>query len=143
MIEKIYSQKNKNTLLHMIVRYETQTPRVDVSPETEYLQLASLNMQKGQTFRPHKHIWKPGESEVIAQESWVVIEGKVKVILYDLDDTIIHETILNQGDASVTFQGGHNYEILKDGTHVYEYKTGPYQGQKLDKVFIGEQDGVE
>jgi hypothetical protein len=39
--------------------------------------------------RPHKHIFKPGEKEVIGQESWVVISGRVKVIMYDLDDTII------------------------------------------------------
>ena len=46
------------------------------------------------------------------------------------------EEILNQGDASFTLYGGHNYQILEDDTIVYEYKTGPYEGQKLDKTFI-------
>ena len=32
--------------------------------------------------------------------------------------------------------GGHTYEILESDTLVYEYKTGPYEGQKLDKEFI-------
>ena len=39
----------------------------------------------------------------------------------------------------MTFQGGHNYEILEENTRVLEYKTGPYYGQKLDKVFVEEE----
>ena len=27
-------------------------------------------------------------------------------------------------------------EILEEDTIVYEYKTGPYSGQKMDKIFI-------
>ena len=44
--------------------------------------------------------------------------------------------ILEAGDASFTLYGGHTYEILDEGTIVYEYKTGPYEGQALDKTFI-------
>jgi hypothetical protein len=36
----------------------------------------------------------------------------------------------------MTFRGGHNYYILEEDTIVYEYKTGPYLGQDLDKEFI-------
>ena len=93
-------------------------------------------MEKGKTFRPHKHIYKACPDSSIAQESWVVIKGRVKAILYDIDDTIIAEEIIEPGDCSITFEGGHNYEILEEETVVYEYKTGPYQGQKLDKEFI-------
>ena len=95
-------------------------------------------MKKNTTFKPHKHIYKQGEKEVIAQESWVIIKGKVKVIMYDLDDTIIHEPILNAGDTSITFRGGHNYLALEEDTIVYEYKTGPYKGQENDKIIIGD-----
>ena len=58
--------------------------------------------------------------------------------MYDLDDTIIHEPILNPGDISMTFRGGHNYVALEEDTIVYEYKTGPYKGQENDKTFIGD-----
>ena len=93
-------------------------------------------MDEGRTFRPHKHISKEGPEKVIAQESWVVIKGRVKVFFYDLDDTIIQEEILEAGDFSMTFRGGHNYEALEDDTQVYEYKTGPYLGVEKDKEFI-------
>jgi len=136
MIEKIYSQKEQNVLLHIINRLEDITGRTDIAPEEEFLQLATLKMPKGKTFKPHKHIWKPGKEKVVAQESWVVIKGRVKVIMYDTDDSIVAERVLQQGDCSMTFQGGHNYEILEDDTIVYEYKTGPYEGQEKDKKFI-------
>jgi cupin fold WbuC family metalloprotein len=93
-------------------------------------------MENGKTFKPHKHIWKNRTRDVIAQESWIVIKGKVKCIFYDIDDKIIATPILNPGDASFTLEGGHTYEILEDDTLVYEYKTGPYEGQKMDKTFI-------
>ena len=95
-------------------------------------------MEKDKTFKPHKHIWKNRTRDVIAQESWVVIQGKVRCTFFDIDDNIIEEPILKSGDASFTLEGGHTYTILEDDTLVYEYKTGPYEGQKLDKVFLGE-----
>ena len=59
--------------------------------------------------------------------------------MYDLDDKIIHEQILNPGDITMTFRGGHNYIALEEDTIVYEYKTGPYKGQENDKVIIGDE----
>jgi len=137
-MKKIYSKVEPTTLLHIINRLDEIDGRTDIAPENEFIQLATLKMKKGKTFQPHKHIWKPGEEQVIAQESWVVIKGSVKVIMYDLDDTIILTPILYAGDCSMTFQGGHNYEILEEDTIVYEYKTGPYKGQKNDKTLIGD-----
>ena len=49
--------------------------------------------------------------------------------------TLLETHILNAGDSSFTLEGGHTYEILEDDTLVYEYKTGPYEGQEKDKVF--------
>lgn len=139
-MRKIYSKVEPDLLLHIIVRLEdieTQISRQDIIPEDNFLQCSTLNMKQGTTFRPHKHIFKERTHEKqIAQESWVVIRGSVKCILYDIDDTILTTPILNAGDASYTLRGGHNYEILEDDTIVYEYKTGPYEGQKLDKTFI-------
>tara|TARA_R110002020_G_scaffold182732_1_gene378452 strand:- start:146 stop:562 length:417 start_codon:yes stop_codon:yes gene_type:complete len=135
----IYSKINPNKLLHVIVRKEDMKPgRKDIIPEDHFIQCSHLNMEKGKTFKPHRHIFKNRTRDVIAQESWVVIQGKVKCIFYDLDNSILIEPILESGDASFTLEGGHNYEILEDNTLVYEYKTGPYEGQKLDKIFLDE-----
>ena len=136
---EIYSKIKPDVLLHIVVKKEDMKPgRTNVVSEENFIQCALLNMYKGKTFKAHKHIWKYRESDIIAQESWIVIEGKVKCTFYDLDDKIIDEPILEKGDASFTLQGGHTYTILENNTLVYEYKTGPYEGQKFDKVFINE-----
>ncbi len=136
-MEKIYSKVEPQKLLHIINRLSDIEGRTEVVPENNFIQCATLEMEKGKTFPPHKHITKDRHySEQIAQESWVVIKGSVKCIFYDIDDTIIATPILYSGDASFTLYGGHTYEILEDDTIVYEYKTGPYEGQSLDKTFI-------
>jgi len=136
-MEKIYSKVEPEKLLHIINRVEDIEGRQDIVPADHFIQCATLKMEDGKTFPPHKHITKDRHySEQIAQESWVVIKGAVRCKFYDLDDTLIAEPVLTPGDASFTLYGGHTYEILEDDTIVYEYKTGPYEGQKLDKVFL-------
>ena len=136
-MEKIYSKINPDKLLHIIVRNEDMKPgREDIVDSENFIQCSMLNLEKDKTFKPHKHIWKERTRNVIAQESWVVIQGSVKCIFYDLDDTLLAEPILYVGDSSYTLEGGHNYLILEDNTLVYEYKTGPYEGQQLDKTFL-------
>jgi len=134
---KIYSKIEPDKLLHIVNRLSDIEGRQDIVPVDHFIQCATLKMKNGKTFPPHKHITKDRHySRQIAQESWVVIRGSVRCKFYDLDDTLIADPILNPGDASFTLYGGHTYEILEEDTIVYEYKTGPYEGQALDKVFI-------
>jgi cupin fold WbuC family metalloprotein len=136
-MEKIYSNVDPEKLLHVINRLYEINGRQEIIPEDNFIQCATLKMEKNKTFPPHKHITKDRHyTEQIAQESWVVIKGSVKCILFDIDDQIIATPILYPGDASFTLYGGHTYEILEEDTIVYEYKTGPYEGQSLDKKFI-------
>jgi cupin fold WbuC family metalloprotein len=136
-MEKIYSKVETDKLLHVINRLDEINGRTEVIPEDNFIQCATLKMEKDKTFPPHKHITKDRHyKEQIAQESWVVIKGSVRCILFDIDDQIIATPILYPGDASFTLYGGHTYEILEEDTIVYEYKTGPYESQSLDKKFI-------
>ena len=136
-MEQIYSKVEEGKLLHIINRLSEIEKRTEIVPENNFIQCATLKMENGKTFPPHKHITKERSyAAQIAQESWVVIKGSVKCKFYDINDMLIAEPILYPGDASFTLYGGHTYEILEDDTIVYEYKTGPYEGQKLDKVFL-------
>ena len=136
-MEKIYSIVEPKKLLHIIVRFDDINGRTNIVPDNNFIQCSTLKMEKDKTFPPHKHIIKDRHHpKQIAQESWVVIKGSVKCKFYDIDDKLIAEPILGPGDASFTLYGGHTYEILEDDTVVYEYKTGPYEGQKLDKTFL-------
>lgn len=132
VISKITGQ-----LLHQVVRCEKEsgkTQREDICAQFEGLQLAKLHLQSGQTFKAHKHNYSPRVIPA-AQESWVVISGKVTAFYYDLDGKQIMETELCPGDVSITFAGGHNYRADVD-SYVYEFKTGPYYGHEVDKTII-------
>ena len=136
-MKHIYSKAQPDLLLHIMNRRSDIEGRTNLVPDENFIQCSTLKMEKGKTFPPHRHIKKERYyNKQIAQESWVVIKGSVKCILYDIDNTIIATPILYPGDASFTLEGGHTYEILEEDTIVYEYKTGPYEGQELDKRFI-------
>lgn len=129
--------KLNNKVLHTVYRSADFTEdRTELVPADNFIQCAYLRMDEGKTFRPHKHIWKePSFDSMLAQESWVVIKGSVKVYFYDTNMELLTTHVLQAGDASFTLEGGHTYEILEDNTLVYEYKTGPYEGQARDKEF--------
>ena len=136
-MKHIYSQKEPEKLLHIINKLDDIAERTNVAPDDQFLQLATLKMEKGTTFRPHQHIWKNSPTKkIIAQESWIVIKGSVKVYMYDIDGKLLTTEVIKHGDCSMTFEGGHTYEILENDTIVYEYKTGPYMGIENDKVFL-------
>ena len=138
-----YSKIDPSKILHIVFKKDdfknmNDSFRKDIVDINQFIQLSALKLNKNQTFKPHYHIWKDGEKKVIAQESWVVISGSVKCSFFDLNEKILAEPILKGGDCSVTLEGGHTYTILEEETYVYEFKTGPYKGQALDKEFIDE-----
>ena len=136
-IESIYSKKSKDLLLHQLFKPCDKKPssRINISPEHESLQVSHLVLKSDQTFKAHKHIIFD-RNMPMAQESWVVIKGKVKVFYYDIDEKLLITRDLHPGDCTMTYRGGHNYKALEENTVVYEFKTGPYYGIEKDKVFL-------
>ena len=135
----IKSKLKKDKILHIVYRKTDFNKRQDIINPENFIQLASIVLKKNQTFKAHKHFWKNiNYKKTIAQESWVVIRGKVKVLFYDTNDKFLYQTILTKGDCSITLEGGHNYISLTNNSLVYEFKSGPYYGQINDKVFIND-----
>ena len=62
--------------------------------------------------------------------------SKIPHTYYDEEgSTPIGNYRIGPGDCSITLLGGHTYKAIGE-VKVYEFKTGPYKGQKLDKRFI-------
>ena len=136
-MKKIYSKLNKKKLLHVVFRPTKKNQRINISPENEFMQVCYLNLNKDEKFYPHKHFWKKNKTNKrIVQESWLVIKGLAKVTFFDLNDKILTSTVLKPGDLSITFEGGHKIDILKNNTIIYEHKNGPYEGQKKDLIYL-------
>lgn len=132
----IYSKIEPTQVLHIINRKrDIMDGRADLVDRDQFIQVASLKQHQHVTFKPHRHIMQMRHEVYIPQESWVVISGLVQVTFYDLDNSVLHTDILEPGDCSITLQGGHNYLFMQDSI-VYEFKTGPYNGQQHDKIFI-------
>ena len=60
----------------------------------------------------------------------------IRVTLFDLNNQILSKRILKPGEISITFEGGHKIDVLKNNTLIYEHKTGPYEGQKKDLLYF-------
>jgi len=134
----VYSAVDPSLMLLVINRgEEIGTNRADLSPDKEYLQCATKKLTKGTTFAPHRHNELIRTTD-ITQEAWVFLRGRVAARFWDIDDQLIYETELGEGDAAIVFRGGHSFEVLEEDTILYEFKTGPYFGVEKDKTYIEE-----
>lgn len=143
-MEKIYSQCSPKVLNHMIFRREDlaslNVGRLDLSENSEFLQLAAMRIPDQMSFAAHTHLdRKPSFDSLRAQEVWIVISGIVQVDYYDGDDSFQESFLLLPGDVSITFYGGHGYSVNKGEALVYEIKSGPYEGKEKDKRIYGEK----
>ena len=136
MTTKIYSKVEPNKILLSMIRFdEIKDVRNDISPDEEFIQASGRILNSDFKVKAHKHNVQM-RSTSLTQEAWVVLKGKIKAKFYDLDDKLIFETILKDGDCISIFRGGHSLEVLEDKTIFYEFKNGPYNGVAKDKVFI-------
>jgi len=132
-MKQIYSKTDPTKLILSELKYsDIKDYRTDLSPDEEFLQVSGRKLKLGTIVPAHKHL-QINRITKITQEAWVVLKGKVKGIFYDLDDSILHESILTDGDCIVLYRGGHSLEVLEEDTVFYEFKTGPYFGVEADK----------
>ena len=133
----VNSKINKKPLF-LIKKYfkkKIKKMREDLTDKNKFLQVSLLNLKKDMNFSPHVHL-SHVKKTYISSEAWIVISGKLKVIFYDVDKSIIYEDVLKKGDVSILFQGGHVFKPLTKNTLVFEIKNGPYLGPKKEKENI-------
>ena len=136
MPEIIYSKVEKHTQLLVINRrYEISENRTDLCSENQLLQISTKTLKKGTKFRPHKHNKLQRITET-THEAWIILQGTIRAKFWDIDDKVIHETVLRSGDCAVVYSAGHDFEVLEENTILYEVKNGPYYGRLKDKTFI-------
>ncbi len=138
MTKKIFSRVEPDKILLSLLRFNEITDiRNDISPDEEFLQVSGRKLKSDFKVKAHKHIIQKRETN-LTQEAWVVFKGKIKAKFFDLDDSLIFETILTDGDCICIFRGGHSLEVIDNNTIFYEFKNGPYNGVLKDKLFINE-----
>ena len=132
MHKEVYLSKIDQQPLHIVQRLDlvplipaSEQGRADLVDPNEGLQVAVINQDAGKKYAAHRHLPRAREIPQ-TQESWVVVSGKVRVSIFDLDGKLLEKTVIGAGDCSITLRGGHGYEILKDNTIVFEFKLGSF-----------------
>jgi cupin fold WbuC family metalloprotein len=118
----------------IILRKEYHEPGpVFFTPDKFSQQLGMLVHPKGTIVKRHRH--KLVKREIFrTQEVLVILEGKIKVDLYDNKVNLLKSVTLSSGDSILLAQGGHSVEVIEDAK-IIEIKQGPYSGFD-EKVFF-------
>ena len=139
---KIFSKIEPSKIVASVLKFsEIDNVRKDICPDEEYIQCSGRILNKNFHVAPHKHKILNRNTD-ITQEVWVVLKGKLKSCIYDLDDKILDEIILEGGDCMAFFRGGHELKVLENETYFYEIKNGPYFGllEDKEKIVSSEKD---
>jgi hypothetical protein len=135
-VMNFYSKKNPGHLTHIVYSASDFQGRVNLVSPKEFLQVSAIELADKEEFKAHIHTWKECDIDTtVAQEAWVVIKGRVKASLYDEEQNLVGEQDLIPGDCCITLHGGHKYASTEESL-VYEFKSGPYLGDSLDKFYL-------
>ncbi len=102
------------------------------STDEEVIQVGTWYYEKGKMLKQHIHN-EVDRTISRTNEVLYVVSGKVKAYIYDLQESLVQEVIVDCGDTLILLDCGHGYEILEDETKVLEIKNGPYLGAEVDR----------
>ena len=126
---KIYD-KNKLLLALIIRSDEIKEGRNFHTENEEEFQIASFNFNEDVVIDNHIHLNQKRNINSTV-ETLFVIEGTMKVFIYDNNLDLVDESLLSSGDTVVFLRGGHGLKVHK-GCKFVEAKQGPYK-EELDK----------
>jgi cupin fold WbuC family metalloprotein len=121
-------------LAYLIRKRSIEDERSGNQDKRQLLQVCGKKLEAGRRFEAHRHLPIVRETSG-TQEVWIVIEGEVIVMLYDVNDEQLESVTLQEGDCFVTYRGGHSMMATHDSI-IYEVKNGPYISTQSDKAFI-------
>lgn len=133
-MEKIEKIIDEGKILAVVIRKDSSLKGVNFfTPQDFSQQLGLLVHEKGKKIKAHRHRLIKREI-TLTQEVLVVLEGKVKIDLYNENLKKIKTVVTTDGDTILLANGAHSIEILED-SRIIEIKQGPYAGED-DKEYI-------
>jgi len=126
-MENIENITDNDKVYAIVLRKEFNLAGANFFTPAEFSQqLGMLVHEKGKIVERHKH--KLVKREILrTQEVLVLLDGKIKVDLFDDDGRILKTVVLNSGDSILLAQGGHKVEVMEN-SKIIEVKQGPYAG---------------
>jgi hypothetical protein len=105
-----------------------------LSNDEDNIQVGLFHYDKEKHLKKHRHIIYERIGTRTC-ETMYVVEGSLTLHIFDDDKKEIFIKNLYRGDIYVSLWGGHSFDILEDGTRIFEAKNGPYYGVEKDKIF--------
>ena len=126
-MENIEKIMDKDKIYAIVLRKGFNMAGANFFTPSEFSQqLGMLIHEKGKIVERHRH--KLVKREIFrTQEVLVLLEGRIKVDLYDDDTRLLKTVILNSGDSILLAQGGHRVQVMENAK-IIEVKQGPYAG---------------
>ena len=126
-MENIEKIMDKDKIYAIVLRKGFNMAGANFFTPSEFSQqLGMLIHEKGKIVERHRH--KLVKREIFrTQEVLVLLEGRIKVDLYDDDTRLLKTVILNTGDSILLAQGGHRVQVMENAK-IIEVKQGPYAG---------------
>lgn len=102
-----------------------------ITPDEYSQQVGYMRHPQGKVIEPHVHN-EVTRTITLTQEVLLIRRGRVRVDIYNDQQTYLESRILEQGDLILLSQGGHGFEALEE-LEMIEVKQGPYVGGR-DKI---------
>lgn len=134
-VKIVISQLDNSIELASFYRSRYHLGRTNVTKAHQILQLAVIGYRYKDQVNAHSHNPLPRKT-VGTSECWIIMKGKIKINLFDTDNTLVYSTHLYKGDMGIFYSGGHSLEVVSRKAQIYELKNGPYEGDVLDKKQI-------
>lgn len=126
MKEIEFIEKSGKTIAIIIKATYSPDKTTFISPGTHEQQVGFVVYPAQGYIKAHKHV--PFERHIKnTSETLVVRKGRTEASLYDDNEELIAERILEEGDILMLVSGGHGFRMLED-TVLLEIKQGPYSG---------------
>lgn len=134
-MSSIETIKSGKLTIAIIIRNNLKVKGVKFFTPNNYpFQIGFHDRPKNTTLKPHLH---PVHNFFIesSQEVLYLLEGKIKVDLYDENKRKFTTKVLKTGDSILFVNGGHGIKFL-ESSRIFEIKQGPYVGDVKAKIFI-------
>ena len=122
--------KNNNVIAIEKKKIDETKSKNFLTSDEMTMQFATFNLKKGEEIKRHVHNKQERMIKTTA-EVITILEGSMKIDLYDIEHELLEQVTLNRHDSIILFDGGHGLTMQED-CQFLEVKQGPYD-QENDK----------
>ncbi|WP_068689927.1 WbuC family cupin fold metalloprotein [Culturomica massiliensis] len=124
LLDQVSRKAKENQRLRMNYNFHT-------SPEAGAQRLLNA-LEPGTELPIHRHTH--------TAETYLVIRGKIKVLLYNdmkqITDTVVLDPLQGNYGVNIPIGQWHTLEVLASGTVIFEVKDGPYTPISEENILI-------